>query len=196
MVRRGRKKTVLKTIEKQESRLVCFSKRRSGLFKKASELSILTGAKVGAIVFSPAGKLFTLETPTIDSLTGCQMEEGADSSTESESVDAMVGKEAPFWWNKPQVQAMSFEELLQFQRKMLDYGEKKFGNCAERLLQGNDSTERTLFEENPSFCCNDSTESVNNSMQIETEMFPSTFGPNFVFDEQWLQWLDEWMIDP
>ncbi|XP_020589966.1 MADS-box transcription factor 2-like [Phalaenopsis equestris] len=54
----GRKKTELKLIERKDSRLVCFSKRRSGLFKKARELSILSGAQIGALVFSPAGKPF------------------------------------------------------------------------------------------------------------------------------------------
>ncbi|XP_051206039.2 uncharacterized protein [Lolium perenne] len=41
---------------------VCFSKRRkarNGLVKKAFELSVLCGAQVGLIVFSPAGKPYT-----------------------------------------------------------------------------------------------------------------------------------------
>uniref|UniRef100_A0A453RN49 MADS-box domain-containing protein n=1 Tax=Aegilops tauschii subsp. strangulata TaxID=200361 RepID=A0A453RN49_AEGTS len=39
-------------------RQVRFSKRRSGLFKKAFELSVLCDAEVALVVFSPAGRLY------------------------------------------------------------------------------------------------------------------------------------------
>jgi len=63
---KGRQKIEIKRIENEEARQVCFSKRRQGLFKKASELSILCGAMVGAIVFSPAGRSFSFGHPSID----------------------------------------------------------------------------------------------------------------------------------
>ncbi|CAA6675338.1 unnamed protein product [Spirodela intermedia] len=37
--------------------MVSFSKRRSGLLKKARELAVLCDAEVGVVVFSPKGKL-------------------------------------------------------------------------------------------------------------------------------------------
>ncbi|KAF5202930.1 Transcription factor, MADS-box [Thalictrum thalictroides] len=55
MVRRKRE---IKHIESDTSRLVTFSKRRSGLMKKASQLSILCDAQVAVIVFSESGKLY------------------------------------------------------------------------------------------------------------------------------------------
>ncbi|XP_047325989.1 truncated transcription factor CAULIFLOWER A-like [Impatiens glandulifera] len=51
-------KVVLKRIENKINRQVTFSKRRSGLFKKAHEISLLCDAQVALIVFSPRGKLF------------------------------------------------------------------------------------------------------------------------------------------
>uniref|UniRef100_A0A804L7Q7 MADS-box domain-containing protein n=1 Tax=Musa acuminata subsp. malaccensis TaxID=214687 RepID=A0A804L7Q7_MUSAM len=54
--RRG--KVELRRIEDRTSRQVRFSKRRSGLFKKAYELAVLCDAEVGLLVFSPAGKLY------------------------------------------------------------------------------------------------------------------------------------------
>ncbi|KAK7266807.1 hypothetical protein RIF29_19463 [Crotalaria pallida] len=47
---------------------VTFSKRRSGLFKKASELITLCGAKVGLVVFSPKGKAFSFGHPNVDTI--------------------------------------------------------------------------------------------------------------------------------
>ncbi|PKA53520.1 Agamous-like MADS-box protein AGL61 [Apostasia shenzhenica] len=62
----GRQKIPMKRIESEEARQVCFSKRRSGLFKKATELSILCGAEIGIVVFSPAGKPFSFGHPSLD----------------------------------------------------------------------------------------------------------------------------------
>ncbi|EOA32674.1 hypothetical protein CARUB_v10015972mg [Capsella rubella] len=54
----GRGKIVIKRIDNSTSRQVTFSKRRSGLLKKAKELSILCDAEVGVIIFSSTGKLY------------------------------------------------------------------------------------------------------------------------------------------
>ncbi|KAG7606770.1 Transcription factor MADS-box [Arabidopsis thaliana x Arabidopsis arenosa] len=54
---------------KNESNLqVTFSKRRSGLFKKASELCTLCGAEVAIVVFSPGRKVFSFGHPNVDSV--------------------------------------------------------------------------------------------------------------------------------
>ncbi|KAF3969059.1 hypothetical protein CMV_007119 [Castanea mollissima] len=54
----GRKKVVLKRIEDKSSRQVTFSKRRSGLIKKARELSVLCDVEIALFVFSSRGKLY------------------------------------------------------------------------------------------------------------------------------------------
>ncbi|XP_019186241.1 PREDICTED: MADS-box transcription factor 23 [Ipomoea nil] len=54
----GRGKIDIKLIENVNSRQVTFSKRRSGLLKKAQELSILCDAEVAVIIFSSTDKLF------------------------------------------------------------------------------------------------------------------------------------------
>ncbi|XP_047341864.1 agamous-like MADS-box protein AGL14 [Impatiens glandulifera] len=56
MVRKG--KTEMKRIEKATRRQVTFSKRRSGLLKKAFELSVLCDAELALIVFSSNQKLY------------------------------------------------------------------------------------------------------------------------------------------
>lgn len=48
----------MKRIEDKSSRQVTFSKRRSGLIKKAKELSILCDVEVALVVFSSRGRLY------------------------------------------------------------------------------------------------------------------------------------------
>lgn len=56
----------MKPIENEETRQICFTKRRQSLFNKASELSILCGAMVGSVVFSTFGTPFSFGHPSID----------------------------------------------------------------------------------------------------------------------------------
>ncbi|KAH7861481.1 hypothetical protein Vadar_026729 [Vaccinium darrowii] len=62
----GKKKIEIKMREKGEQRMVTFSKRRQGLFKKAHQLHCLTGAHIASIVFSPAGWPFVHGDPSFD----------------------------------------------------------------------------------------------------------------------------------
>ncbi|KAK2379526.1 agamous MADS-box protein AGL62 [Trifolium repens] len=61
----GRKKTGMTKISKESDLQVTFSKRRSGLFKKASELVALCRAYVALIVFSPSGRAFSFSHPDV-----------------------------------------------------------------------------------------------------------------------------------
>ncbi|XP_062186638.1 agamous-like MADS-box protein AGL29 [Phragmites australis] len=83
----GRKKIEIKHIERKEARQVCFSKRRQGLFKKASELSILCGAMVGAVVFSPSGRPFSFGSPSIEAMVNRFHTLGAGSTIGGGSYD-------------------------------------------------------------------------------------------------------------
>ncbi|XP_038905561.1 MADS-box transcription factor 23-like isoform X1 [Benincasa hispida] len=65
----GRGKIVIRRIDNSTSRQVTFSKRRSGLLKKARELSILCDAEVGLIIFSSTGKLYDYSSSSIRSIT-------------------------------------------------------------------------------------------------------------------------------
>jgi len=76
----GRGKLQLKRIEDKKRRHVTFSKRRSGLIKKAKELSVLCDVDVAVFVFSGKGKFY--EFSTADSLRKilqrCQIPKEAD----------------------------------------------------------------------------------------------------------------------
>ncbi|KAH7834788.1 hypothetical protein Vadar_019742 [Vaccinium darrowii] len=64
----GRQKIKIAKIEVKNHLQVTFSKRRTGLFKKASELCTLCGVEIAIIVFSPAGKVFSFGHPNVDSI--------------------------------------------------------------------------------------------------------------------------------
>ncbi|KAA8519528.1 hypothetical protein F0562_013784 [Nyssa sinensis] len=63
---KGRQRIDMKKRENEEDRLITFSKRRAGIYKKASELCTLCGTDVGLIIFSPSGKPFSFAHPSID----------------------------------------------------------------------------------------------------------------------------------
>ncbi|KAK4364355.1 hypothetical protein RND71_015713 [Anisodus tanguticus] len=54
----ARGKIAIRRIDNSASRQVTFSKRKSGLVKKAKELAILCDAEVGITIFSSTGRLY------------------------------------------------------------------------------------------------------------------------------------------
>ncbi|XP_059663904.1 agamous-like MADS-box protein AGL62 [Cornus florida] len=65
---KGRQKMEMKKIECKSNLHVSFSKRRTGLINKASELSVVCGAEVAVVVMSPAGKIYTFGSPSPDTV--------------------------------------------------------------------------------------------------------------------------------
>ncbi|KAG4195892.1 hypothetical protein ERO13_A06G136800v2 [Gossypium hirsutum] len=64
----GRRKIEMKMVKDSGSRQVTFSKRRSGLFKKANELATLCAAQVAIVVFSPGGKPYSFGHPSVEAV--------------------------------------------------------------------------------------------------------------------------------
>lgn len=58
----------MKKIERERNLLVAFSKRKSGIYNKASELSTLCGALVDILMISPAGKPYCYREPSSQSI--------------------------------------------------------------------------------------------------------------------------------
>ncbi|CAN1187630.1 Agamous-like MADS-box protein AGL61 [Linum perenne] len=61
---------LIKKIQNKSHLQVTFSKRRAGLFKKASELCTLCGVEIAVIVFSPAGKAYSFGHLDVESVVG------------------------------------------------------------------------------------------------------------------------------
>ncbi|KAL8223946.1 hypothetical protein R6Q57_019421 [Mikania cordata] len=60
---RGRQRLKMKFIEDDKNRTVTFTKRRNGIYKKASELSILTGIDIEILITTLSGKHFSFSHP-------------------------------------------------------------------------------------------------------------------------------------
>ncbi|KAK4438018.1 Agamous-like MADS-box protein [Sesamum alatum] len=81
----GRKRIQIKKIENLSHRKVAFSKRRVGVFKKASELCLLIGAKIGIIVHSVGKCVFAWGHPTADSVVDRFLSGGVDAGRTREN---------------------------------------------------------------------------------------------------------------
>ncbi|KAG2410971.1 hypothetical protein LR48_Vigan11g086600 [Vigna angularis] len=80
----GRRKIEITEVKDPNTKQVTFSKRRTGLFKKANELSILCGAEVAIVVFSPGNKPYSFGHPSVDVV--------ADKFLQQESASDVVVK--------------------------------------------------------------------------------------------------------
>ncbi|XP_058071266.1 agamous-like MADS-box protein AGL61 [Magnolia sinica] len=87
----GKRKIPMAKIEKKSSLLVCFSKRRQGLFKKAFDLCSLGGSHIAILAFSPAGNPFTFGHPSFDSVIDRYIEQcsGSNDNFPSPSSSAL-----------------------------------------------------------------------------------------------------------
>ncbi|KAK3204179.1 hypothetical protein Dsin_018225 [Dipteronia sinensis] len=68
-ITKGKQAIEIKKIESENDRMVTFSKRKSGIFKKASEIATLTGAEVGVVIFSESGKPHSFGNPSIEAVS-------------------------------------------------------------------------------------------------------------------------------
>ena len=147
----GRQKIEIRKIEKKNSLLVTFSKRRTGLFKKAGELCVLCGVEAAVIVFSPAGRAFVFGHPTADAVIDRFLGRDTDTSSRGavpaeqvvhgqvqrqylEAVErSEVKEEGGFWWDAP-IENMGLNELEQFKGSLEKLREKVADRVAEMTL--------------------------------------------------------------
>lgn len=137
----GRKKIEIKRIENNSSRKVAFSKRRKGMFKKASELCRLCDTEIAIIVFSPKGRLYSFGDHVIDKFIEDEIVSDIHSSSssskeaikENDCVTELTGEEKSeeedmhkeqteleFWWEQS-IEDLNMEEL------------EKYKSCLEEL---------------------------------------------------------------
>nr|GMC62634.1 agamous-like MADS-box protein AGL61 [Ipomoea batatas]GMD09639.1 agamous-like MADS-box protein AGL61 [Ipomoea batatas] len=90
-VYRGRQRIPLSRIENDTHRIVAFSKRRFGLFKKASEISTLCGVKILIIVFSPnKEKVYTFGNPNVNAVLDKYVAESENRTIEGNVTEELL----------------------------------------------------------------------------------------------------------
>ena len=137
---KGRRRIEMKRVEENTKRLVTFSKRKAGLLRKASHLSLLCDSEIAVIVFSEKGKAFSSGYPhgahsvigrylsghsdrspsAAESCKARKEVEEAKKGLEKEkkvAADSDVTCEGSLWWERP-IEDMGLEELLELKEKM------------------------------------------------------------------------------
>ena len=128
---KGRKKIPIKKIEETTSRQVTFSKRRTGLFKKASELCVLTGAEMAVLVQSPGGHCYAFGHPSVDAVIDRYMKYNTNDDTASKSNDALMSPKQPSLIEANQHYADLSKELEMEKRKHELIQQEKIGKSSE-----------------------------------------------------------------
>ncbi|CAN6562729.1 unnamed protein product [Malus baccata var. baccata] len=136
-----RGKTQMRRIENTTSRQVTFSKRRSGLLKKAFELSVLCDAEVSLIIFSPRGKLYEFASSSMQGTIERYQKHAKDNQTNDKSSSS----EQNMQHLKQEATSMMKQiELLEVsKRKLLGEG---LGSCTLAELQEiEDQLEKSVY---------------------------------------------------
>ncbi|TXG51646.1 hypothetical protein EZV62_024170 [Acer yangbiense] len=140
----GRGRVQLKRIENKINRQVTFSKRRSGLLKKANEISVLCDAEVALIVFSTKGKLFEYATDSSRRLAPTTVKHvPACIAAPDRSLDILWGKLATMAksmlviaWQPNNVANLKYlNSLLYHGSLFLKVYELFVVSCMERILE-------------------------------------------------------------
>ncbi|KAI4357716.1 hypothetical protein L6164_001648 [Bauhinia variegata] len=123
----GRKKIEIKELDKNSNKQVTFSKRRAGLFKKASELCVLCNTQLAIIVFSPADKPFCFGQPNADAV----LRRYLGGTLEFEA--SLEAKDNSFSHGELNTKYEEAMRVLELERKRMD----EIENLAKAWDQGN-----------------------------------------------------------
>ncbi|KAF5736312.1 putative mads box protein [Tripterygium wilfordii] len=130
--KRRRRKIQIKKIKNEEDRNVIFSKRKSSIYKKASELVTSSGAEIGIVMFSPSGTPFSFGYPSIKTV-----------------ANQFLGRNPPTDDNPDPLMDARIEELIkkmdELQGRMKEAKEKE-KKLLKKLTEGNKG--RSLVDAN------------------------------------------------
>ncbi|KAL5565432.1 hypothetical protein UlMin_028596 [Ulmus minor] len=133
-----RGKIQMRRIENPTSRQVTFFKRRSGLLKKAFELSVLCDAEVALIIFSPRGNLYEFASASMQSAIERYRMQTKDSPNSNNTVEQNMQQLK----NEAAAMMKKIEAIEVAKRKLLGEG---LGPCSiEDLQQVEQQLERSV----------------------------------------------------
>ncbi|XP_057542057.1 truncated transcription factor CAULIFLOWER D-like isoform X2 [Amaranthus tricolor] len=154
----GRRKIEMKRIEDKSNRQVTFSKRRSGLIKKARELSVLCDVDVALLVFSNRGRLYEFFSGASSSSSLSQVLERYQDSIAAEGKALINAEERKESSNLNCTEIQTFGELVKTVGRCLESPDvdnlsiddfvKMEKQLADALVQTRNRKEKTLKAEN------------------------------------------------
>ncbi|TXG74694.1 hypothetical protein ES288_1Z019200v1 [Gossypium darwinii] len=143
---KGKQKIEIKIIENADDRLITFSKRRTGIYKKISELSILCGGEILFIIFSPDGKPFSFGHPSVESIA--KRFSNASQHLE-ETIDAPVETyQICHWWKAP-IDQLNLKELYEQDERFAEFN-KFISITRDKKIAANASMHPSKDEDVPS----------------------------------------------
>ncbi|KAL8056585.1 hypothetical protein ABFX02_04G128200 [Erythranthe guttata] len=174
----GRRKIEIKKIEKKSSLQVTFSKRRTGLFRKASEISVLCGAEIAILVQSPANKIYSYGHPSVETLLDRYQTGGGGGAASSiipyredgrskydeavkklEIVKRSMKQESSsiistrFWWDEP-MEGMELYELEEYAEAMEALKDNVLRRVDEMEKQKSIAASASMWDLDPTFQIN------------------------------------------
>ncbi|MFQ6639238.1 hypothetical protein Gotur_014618, partial [Gossypium turneri] len=84
---KGKQKIEIKIIENEDDRRILFSKRRTRIYKKISELTTLCAGEILFIIFSPTSKPYLFGHPSVEFVAKCFL---SPNQPLNETTDAPV----------------------------------------------------------------------------------------------------------
>ncbi|KAI3696969.1 hypothetical protein L6452_29634 [Arctium lappa] len=186
---KGRKKIEIKKIQETNSRQVTFSKRRTGLFKKASELCVLTGAQIAIFVNSPGGRVFAFGHPNPNLLIDRYLNQ--NTTTRDHTTSAAVQNSQPPLLPMSQFNQhyMEVSRELEMEKKR---GELIPGRSDDGLRWYEEGVDGMAVEELEQYLC--SLEELKKKVLMRADELmminktPGWFGSNNVFDQIQMGW--------
>nr|KYP45911.1 Agamous-like MADS-box protein AGL62 [Cajanus cajan] len=189
----------MKKMTNERNLQVTFSKRRNGVFKKASELATLCGVDLAVIVFSRGERVFSFGTPNVDSviqrytgrvappltsLAHLTVDErelhahlgylsnqfAAEKKREEELSRLLKTAENHFWWATP-IENMNKAQLEKFKIALLNL-KTRIDEKKEKLL------DESTYNSPHFFAGGGSSSNVNDTMNV----CPQPFLRNHVID--------------
>lgn len=159
----GRGKIEIKKIENANSRQVTFSKRRSGLLKKARELAILCDAEVAVIIFSSTGKFFDFSSSCMQRILSRYSDSGDASDSaivksqncDSKELDLLKDEVAKLQMKQMHIlgrdlDGLNMKELQQLEQQLISglssVKERKENLLLEQLELSQMQEQRALLE--------------------------------------------------
>ncbi|XP_075507685.1 agamous-like MADS-box protein AGL29 [Primulina tabacum] len=116
---RGRQKIPMQLIENQDDMYATFSKRRLGIYKKATELCTLCDVDIGIIMFSPTDVPYSFFHPRMDSVVSRSMNPGQPQSDFDRIIDSHThGKVEGMNQELDRIIASKDAESVRWQRAM------------------------------------------------------------------------------